>query len=414
VRDVEEQLRRFGEALEDHLLRYEETPTAAPRGRHRRARRLVLAGVAACVGVAVAVPFVAARDDHQRHVVTAPAPAPHSVFDAKTGMVLLLSDGGEGLVAIDLDRRLAARHAIDGERAGDQPTRLTLTGGSVVVGWGGIYAEPLVGGPSRKIDDGTIYLAAAEPGTIWTLTWPGGGLGVGPSTVRRVRVDGTVELSVPFDTGLATALLGVPGGLVVSTPAGIAVWDAATNRIGPLLGAGREFSAVASDGRMLVWCKATCADVATAPLARSGSATAPHTPGAQALALSSDGRWMAVLRPGANGDELVVTDRQTGKDDVAAIGLKQYGSISWAPDNRQLFYVTNSYQNTTMDVGRYDITARSWKKRTIPVGDGIGGYAVAANDAKRFFMTPVGLPTACEGSNGGFPSGRSSDCDFGF
>lgn len=70
------------------------------------------------------------------------------VFSTPTETVLLFSDGIDGATAIDLDRRVAGRRVIEGERAGDQSFRLTLTGEHLVVGWGEIHAAPLAGGTS--------------------------------------------------------------------------------------------------------------------------------------------------------------------------------------------------------------------------------------------------------------------------
>ncbi|HET6775794.1 MAG TPA: hypothetical protein VFH36_20955 [Acidimicrobiales bacterium] len=138
---------------------------------------------------------------------------PAAVATAYSDVVLLVSDGIDGVTAVDLDHRLAGRRVVEGERAGDQPFRLTLTGSHLVVGWGEIYAAPLSGASSTKIDDATIYLPAAEPGEVWTVTWDGGRVGEGQASVRRVRVDGTIGFSSDgFDTARLTPLLGVPGG----------------------------------------------------------------------------------------------------------------------------------------------------------------------------------------------------------
>ena len=122
--------------------------------------------------------------------------------------MLLLSDGIDGVTAIDLDNRIAGRRVIPGERAGDQPYRITVTGDHVVVGWGEIYAQPLSGAQSAKIDDATTYVPAAESGEVWTVAWEGERVGLGPAVVRRVNVNGTVTFSSSaWDTGIMFPLL---------------------------------------------------------------------------------------------------------------------------------------------------------------------------------------------------------------
>ncbi|MGH9235876.1 MAG: hypothetical protein ACRD0R_21365 [Acidimicrobiales bacterium] len=158
-------------------------------------------------------------DDHGSQLAThgpSTSSGRDGVFSTATDVVLLVSDGIDGVTAVDLDHRFAGRRVVEGERAGDQPYRLTLTGSHLVVGWGEIYAAPLSGASSTRIDDATIYLPAAEPGEVWTVTWDGGRVGEGQASVRRVRVDGTIEFSSDgFDTARLTPLLGVPGGVAV-------------------------------------------------------------------------------------------------------------------------------------------------------------------------------------------------------
>ena len=219
--DLEDQLRRYGEALEHDLFDDAYTnlrSTAATRRPWRRTLSLA-AAVAVLVGGTAAILVHTTRDEDS--VVTADTTKPSDgrrsgVFSSPTDTVLLFSDGIDGATAIDLDRRLAGRRVIDGERAGDQQFRLTLTGDKLVVGWGEIYASPLAGGPSQKIADATIYLPASEDGEVWTLTWEGGSIGSGSAILRRVQIDGTTVFeSTSFDPAVLEPVQGVPGGLLV-------------------------------------------------------------------------------------------------------------------------------------------------------------------------------------------------------
>lgn len=144
------------------------------RRRQRRRRRLIGVVVGALAASAVALSITTDNGPNTRRSREVPRPATQPLFAEKTGAVLLLSDGIDGVTAIDVDHRVAGRRVIEGERAGDQPFRITTTGDQLIVGWGEIYAMPLTRGPSRKIADATIYIPAAEPGQVWTITWEGG------------------------------------------------------------------------------------------------------------------------------------------------------------------------------------------------------------------------------------------------
>lgn len=414
--DIEDQLRRYGDALERHLEhgRDGEVLTAPPA---RRPSHRWLAVAAMLVIALGSVTLVVTHDaDHAAVVSTTPdAGAPRAgVFSTPTDTVLLFSDGIDGATAIDLDRRLAGRRVIDGERAGDQSFRLTLTGDHLVVGWGEIYAAPLAGGASRKMGDATMYLPASEPGEVWTLTWEGGRIGAGAATLRRVAVDGTVTFtSHEFDPSVMQPVVGVPGGLAVQTPNGIAVWDANTGSAGPVLGPGPA-SAASSDGKSLAWCESTCANMHVVSLARTGPATAQHVaPRRQQLALSDDGTHLAFLRPAGGPADLVIRDAN-GQERVVAQDLEPTGALQWSADGRQLFYSEGSYRESAMRIGRYEPAMDRWELRDIPVGDGLAPLALTRAEARTFFSDRLSPADDCRGANGSYPSDREGTCTFAF
>jgi hypothetical protein len=354
-------------------------------------------------------------DDPSVLSTTSDAGGPRAgVFSTPTDTVLLFSDGVDGATAIDLDRRIAGRRVVDGERAGDQSFRLTLAGDHLVVGWGEIYAAPLAGGASRKVADATIYLPASEPGEVWTLTWEGGRIGAGGATLQRVSVDGTVtSTSHEVDPSVTQPVIGVPGGIVVDTPNGVAVWDADTGSTGPVLGPG-PVTAASSDGRSLAWCESTCANVHFVSLARTGPPTAQHVaPGSQQLALSGAGTHLAFLRPVGERAELVVRPTN-GPDRVVAQDLDPMGALQWSADSRQLFYSEGSYGESTMRIGRYVPTTDRWERRNIPVGDGLAALALTPTEARSFFSDRLSPADDCRGANGSYPSGREGTCTFAF
>jgi PASTA domain len=420
VLEVEDQLRRYGEALEHELLDRADGAPVARVLRAVRPRRVVAAAVALVVVVAgVAALLIRRVNDDDAVVSTEPgAPTEQTragVFSTPSDTVLLFSDGIDGATAIDLDRRLAGRRVIEGERAGDQSFRLALTGDHLVVGWGEIYAAPLSGGPSTKIADATIYIPASEPGEVWTLTWEGGRIGTGAAVLHRMRVDGSVVFtSTSFDAANLQPVLGVPGGLVVNTPEGVAVWDAAAGATGTVMGPGAA-TAATSDGRSLAWCASSCSTVHVAALERTGSPTAVHVaPGSQQVAFSGDGAHLASLRPAGGRAELVVTDQSTGDEIVPARDLDPTGALQWANDGRQLFYTEGSYMQSSTRVGRYDLATRRWEAHTLPVGDGLAAIALDRSQARSFFSEELVPASDCPGASGSYPSGRHGVCTFAF
>jgi hypothetical protein len=337
------------------------------------------------------------------------------VFAEKTGVVLLLSDGIDGVTAIDVDHRVAGRRVIQGERAGDQEFRITKTGDQLIVGWGEIYAFSLTRGSSRKIADATTYIPAAEPGQVWTATWDGGRIGPGSSRVQRITTTGEVTLSSATLHSNANPALGVPDGLVVQTPDGLAIWNADSGTIGPNLGPAHPAASITSNGKTLAWCNSTCADLHTVPLPRPGSATAPHA-GEQQLALSDDNQRLAYLLPASDDhSDLVLRDLATGTDTTIAAGLPQYGSLAWSRDSHQLFYSENSYGSSSMHLGRYSTSSRRWEYHDIPVGDAVSGLVILPPaQTHRLFTQHLTPPATCPGAGMMYPSGRHGTCTFHF
>lgn len=419
--ELEEQLRRYGEAIERELLDRADGLAVTPVRRRRRPPRPFLAAAAVLVvvaGVATTLALVASKDEGSvvsTEPTTPGEPSRAGVFSTPTDTILLFSDGIDGATAIDLDRRLAGRRVIEGERAGDQAFRLTLTGEHLVVGWGEIYAAPLSGEPSRKIADATIYIPASESGEVWTLTWEGGGIGSETATLHRVRMDGTVVFTfTTFEPAILQPVIGVPGGIAVNTPEGVAVWHADTGTTSAVLGPGPA-TAATTDGRSLAWCEESCSTFHVAELERTGAPVAPHAaPGAQQIALSANGARLAVLRPNGGGADLVVTHAGMSEEIVVARDLDPSGSLVWTSDGRQLFYTENSYQQSSHRVGRYDIDAQRWEIHSLPVGDGLAPIALDRVQARSFFSDQVVSPRDCRGAEGVYPSGRQGVCTFAF
>lgn len=418
MREVEEQLRLYGAALERELTQGEMDARVweVERPRRHRLRRPALVAAAAAVAVVAAVLMADAPERDSQVATSGPAPTEtkDSLFSTPTDVVLLLSDGIDGVTALDLDRRVAGRRVIEGERAGDQQFRLTLTADHLVVGWGEVYAAPLSGAPSVKIADAAVYVPAAEPGQIWALTWDGGGVGRGRPKLQRLTVDGTeVFTSESFDAERLTPLLGVPDGLAVQTPNGVAIWEASTGELAQATPSGPP-SAIASDGRHLAWCERTCTATRVLTLDRAGPPTAAHvSQGRQQLALSPDGRYLAILRPRDGSAALVLQSLTTGEEHVVGEPLDEHGALQWSADGAQLFYTENSYGRDRTRVGRYTTADGRWEARSIPLGGAVGGVAVSPRQARSFFSPQHVDPADCP-VGGRYPTGRKGVCTFTF
>ena len=427
--DVIEQLQRYGEALERFMV--VSLPDVESTDRRSRGRRGWSIGVAAALalGVAVVTAFLATRDPTDSRVTTSAtrpsgtsAPPGPGVFSTPTGVVLLSSDGIDGATAIDLDHRVAGRRPLEGERAGDQPYRMTRVGDQLVLGWGEIYAAPLAGGASRHLDTATIYLPAAEGGQVWTIDYQGGRINFSaPAEVRRIDMSGRVVFRATIDPQAAVPLIGVPGGLAVQTPSGVAIWDAESGTVGPVLGPGRTNTA-ASNGTHLAWCDDTCTNPQIATLPRPGPPTPEHVGLGAELSLSPNDRTLALLRPSravapptpdAPG-ELVLIDIAAGTRDVISTPpLDAFGGLQWSPDGTQLFYASSSYQQSNTTVGRLMIATGDWEQSRIPVGGSLGFIVVRPREANSFFPPELTTPDQCR-APGIFPSGRAGACGFRF
>lgn len=230
--------------------------------------------------------------------------------------------------------------------------------------------------------------------------------------LQRVTVDGTVTFtSYEFDPSAMRPVLGVPGGIVVETPDGVAVWDATTGSAGPVLGPGPAIAAT-SDGRSLAWCESTCANVHVVSLAVAGRPTAQHVaPGSQQLALSDDGAHLSFLRPAGARADLVVRDT-TGQELVVAQELAPTGALQWSADGRQLFYSEPSYGESTMRIGRHEPAADAWELRELPLGDGLAPLALTRAETRSFFSDRLSPADDCR--IGSYPSGREGTCTFAF
>jgi hypothetical protein len=369
----------------------------------------------------VAVLLVAAgcSDDHQAEpsaTSTPPAPASPStttpavaagLFAEATGHVLVLDDGYDGVVVIDPDHRTATRRVVQGQRAGDQDPRLHRAGDALIVGWDGVWAAPIDGGPRRRLGRATVAIPAADPDQVWLSWYPGRRIGAGGPTYALVDVatgDDLVVRRGPPDP----ATLGVPGGLALQSPRGIEIWDAERDRVVRRLGHEPAFPNAVS-GSLLAWCDGPCTDLHLTDLTSGEDRLLDHPDGSPAWngysgAFSPDGRQLATWA----GSEAVLVDVETGAVEVVGRGRQPYGSVAWSPDGSALYWSTP--RGLGSQVGRVD--PATGEVETVDVDVRSGDLVVLdAADAQGLLVDPTGPAEDCPAPRVQ-PSGRGAPCAF--
>ena len=392
------------------------------RRRHRAVRvRRAIAGVVVLALVTGAAVLVT-RGGGTTRITTPVTPPSRGVFPDTTRTVLALSDGYDGATFVDLDHRIAVRRPIDGERAGDQPYRLTRVGNALVVGWGDVYAAPLDGGPSKLLGHATYYVPAADAGAVWLIDYSGGAIGQGTSTFREVDRAGRVLVETPGpDVSLGYPAIGIPGGIAFETEQGVALWNAASGQVTATLGSVPRLPTFVSDshGDLLAWCETTCDLFHITRLAPSGPVDLPILPphqttfDARAARFSPDGGLLATT----GGGWITLVDTATGAprnsfrtQAVAPSGLPPY--LEWSSDGKRLFFTAYSYVENTTTVGEYVLATGETHVTTLPFGGALQGTALSHHDA-RALCARTGAASACVPPTVQ-PSGRKSPCGFKF
>ena len=354
-----------------------------------------LAALVLATGVTVVAVGQRVGDDREPAATAPPsttAPPTVGLFAEPTGEVLVLDDGYDGVLALDLDRRTATRRVLEGQRAGDQSPRLHRAGDDFVVGWDGVWAAPVDGGPSRRLGRATTAIPAAEPGRVWLSWYPGRRIGAGSPIYALVDVASGDEVVVHRGPP-EPAILGIPGGLALQAPGGIELWDATSGRVEQRLGGPSGFP-TAIHGDVLAWCSGECPELHLTDLATGTEVVVPTPPGTSWFdgyegAFSPDGRHLAAWAEHTP----VLVDVETGAVEVLGRGGGAYGGNSaWSPDGATLYWTIRSEDATRL--GRLDLATGDREVVQLAV---TGGDLVVldAAEAEGLLVEPTGPPRAC-------------------
>jgi sugar lactone lactonase YvrE len=279
-------------------------------------------------------------------------PAVGGVFSERTGTFLLFDDGIDGVLGVDLDNRVAARRVLEGQRAGDAMNRMVRVDDTLVVGWASIHALSLDTLEPRGLGKATVFIPAAEGGRVWLIDYPGGRIGQGTPTYQQVSVDGNkISMSQGLDPSQALPALGIPGGIVHETDAGIDIWDVDSEEVTRIVGAGVGFVADVHES-LIAWCDGECVlhlteigelDIVVSPPDQSRN----FDP--RSARFSPDGRLLAAIvsDPGGSQAAIAIVEVESGAATLITEPLMPGPSyVAWSDDGDSLFFSSWSYQET--------------------------------------------------------------------
>ncbi len=323
------------------------------------------------------------------------------LFGWELPWTLIFDDGLEGVVVVDLNNPVEIRVPVAGQRPGDQPYRLDVMSGRLIVGWGTVYAQELGTLRSKRLGDATIYVPAAESDRVWMVDYPGGRVGDGDPVVWQMFATGTrANQPVVLDADGLPAI-GIPGGLALETEQGVALWNAETGEVTQRLGTGRAFvSDVSRDGK-LAWCEKPCTELHVTTLETGDDLTVRHPFGTQffderSARFSNNLRFLAAPA----GNDVVVFDLETGETTVA-FSLPDVDDplyLAWAPSGPDLFASTYSYDNSEVTLVHYVALNGETRIASLPLSGTLSFVVVDSVQAKSLIQAgsfdecPVTLP----------------------
>ncbi len=327
--------------------------------------------------------------------LAAQVPADGPIFGEETGMVLLLDDGLEGLIAFDPDARRAAASLVEGQRPGDEAFSMVRIGDKLVVGWENIYAVDIATRQSLSLGSATAFVPSATETNVWLVDYPGGRVGLGRPTVWQVNSAGETTSEPRELNSDSLPVFGIDGGLALSSDEGIELWDGTTGEVRTLLGGGPGFAHDVS-GDTLAWCSEPC-DILN--LTNTSDLTSQRYDAPEGMrfgenAFSDDGRYLAAivapLGDAFNGASVLLLDRESGVTTTFADpGSGPIHFVTWAPDNDQLFATGYSYGEGTTPIWHYRLSTGELTTAVIPVGGAITPVVIDRSVADEYFTADV-------------------------
>jgi hypothetical protein len=364
------------------------------RARHRTARRRIgrRLGAAVVTVALVAIAMVVIDGPSGRRVAT--ARRPRGVLPVATKTVLVLDDGNFGMTLVDLDRRVAVRRVLKGNRPGDQPYKLIRAGDALIAGWGGVYATPLDGTRPRVLGDvgeATVFIPAAEPGRVWLIDTAYQRVNEAVTThYREVDVaTGAILLDVPGPSpSVGTPRAGIPGGVALEAPNGVVLWHPGELAMDSRLGRGTSAGLVAdAAGDLLASCEAPCTTLSVTDSDGGNIAVSAGSiiPGgrfdAHSARFSPGGRFLAAMAysrfSGGAARTLVVVDTSTGTRETVVYhartaveechgcaSLAYPTSLAWGSRGR--VFLVSSDPDSPASIASYDVQSKRLATGELP------------------------------------------------
>jgi hypothetical protein len=424
---VEERLRQAVADL-DRELSEVPIPEAPARARIRWGQ---IVGVTAAVAVAMLAIVLLAppgQEDPAPAVTTPPTtstslamslPAERPVFGEPTGVLLMLDDGIDGLTAVDLDRRLAGRSVVEGQRAGDETYSMIQVGDKLVVGWAEPHAVDIATREATSLGEATVFIPAAEPGRVWMVD-SGSRIGQRQTEVWQVDVATGQALQEPIPLEVEGGPeIGILNGLALQTDNGMSLWDIESGELAVLDSDGPGFAHDSRD-EQLVWCSGECTHLSVTDSSiddrQQFDLPAPYETVVGRSQLSPNGRYLAALLGDAEegvGRAIWIVDQESGASYLVDDTDTAVDFLTWAPDGDQLFATSYSYGGSSTVMWRYQISGQDFSAVVLPFGGAMTPVAVDNSVAGAYITDHAGEASECRAPVIQ-PSGRTEICTFGF
>jgi hypothetical protein len=290
---------------------------------------------------------------------------------------------------------------------------------TLVVGWASIHALSLDTLEPRGLGKATVFIPAAEGGRVWLIDYPGGRIGQGTPTYQQVSVDGNkISMSQGLDPSQALPALGIPGGIVHETDAGIDIWDVDSEEVTRIVGAGVGFVADVHES-LIAWCDGECVlhlteigelDIVVSPPDQSRN----FDP--RSARFSPDGRLLAAIvsDPGGSQAAIAIVEVESGAATLITEPLMPGPSyVAWSDDGDSLFFSSWSYQENETLLGWYRPHDGHLEVATLPFGGALSFLVLEVDDAGPFLPDELDSQDVCPQVST-YPSGRTGICGFNF